>query len=228
MSNRISQMDARLVYKTGCDIVSKAGLSLSVVKLTQSTLRLEQLLILGRTQYTFGVLTSDLGSNNSQPTNTEVRLRQQDSFITSNLAYRIAEPSSASDCTYIDSTYPSPTIFNASGEAAALETLYKATLKITVNGDVIMPSLHMGRFRKVPVTQKQTGAANANAIAYDAIDGATDGIMINEPNLVLIGSKGNIIETNMPTGVATIGTAGFTRQLFEFRGLNAQNSTIIT
>jgi hypothetical protein len=227
MSNRISQMDARLVYKTGCDIVTKAGLSLTTVMLTQSTLRLEQPLIVGRTQYTFGVLTSDLGSNNTQPTNTEVRLRQQDSFITSNIAYRLAEPASLSDTTYVDSTYPSPAIFNAAGEAAALETLYKAQLKITVNGTVVVPTLHLGRFRKVPVTQKVTAAANQNGIAYDAYDGATDGIMICEPNIVLIGSKGNIIETNMPSGVTVIGTAGFTRHLFEFRGLLAQNSTII-
>jgi hypothetical protein len=228
MSNRISQMDARLVYKTGCDIVLKAKLSLDVVMLTQSTLRLEQALILGRTQYTFGVLTSDLGSANSQPTNTEVRLKQQDSFITSNIAYRLAEPSSVSDTTYIDCTYPSPTIFNASGEAAALETLFKGQLRVTVNGVVVLPTLHMGRFRLAPVTQKQTGAANANAIAYDAINGATDGIMICEPNIVLIGSKGNIIEINLPVGVAVIGTSGFTRHILEWRGLLAQNSTIIT
>lgn len=228
MSNRLSSMDARLVYMTGCGIVQKAGLSLTTVKLTQSTLRLEQALIVGRTQYTFGVLTSDLGSNNSQPTNTEVRLRQQDSFITSNLAYRLAEPASVADTTYVDTTYPSPTIFAAAGEAAALETLYKGQLRVTVNGEVILPTLHMGRFRFVPTTQKQTGAANANAIAYDAIDNSSDGVMIMEPNLVLIGSKGNIIEINLPTGVAVIGTAGFTRHVQEYRGLLAQNSTIIT
>jgi hypothetical protein len=228
MSNRISQMDARLVYKTGCDIVTKAGLSLVTVKLTQSTLRFEQQLVLGRTQYTFGILTSDLGSNNSQPTNTEVRLRQQDSFITSNIAFRLGEPLTANDPTYVDCSYPSPTIFVAAGEAAALEVLYKQQIKLTVNGEVIIPTLHTGRFRFVPTTQKQVGAANANAIAYDAIDGATDGVMICEPNLVLIGSKGNIFETSMPAGVTVISAAGFTRQIFEYRGLLAQNSTIIT
>lgn len=228
MSNRISQMDARLVYKTGQDIVVKAQLVLADVKLTQSTLRFEQQLVIGRTQYTFGVLTSDLGSNNSQPTNTEVRLRQQDSFITSNVAFRLGEPTSAADATYVDCTYPSPVIFAAAGEAAALEVLYKGQIKLTVNGDVIIPTLHTGRFRFVPVTQKATAAANQNGIAYDAIDNATDGVMINEPNLVLIGSKGNIFETSYPTGVTVIGAAGFTRMIFEFRGLNAQNSTIIT
>jgi hypothetical protein len=228
MSNRISQMDARLVYKTGCDIVTKAQLSLAVVKLTQSTLRFEQLLVVGRTQYTFGVLTSDLGSNNSQPTNTEVRLRQQDSFITSNIAMRLGEPTAATDATYVDCTYPSPTIFVAGGEAAALEILYKAQMKLVVNGDVIMPTLHTGRFRKVPQSQKAVAAANQNGIAYDEIDGATDGVMICEPNLVLIGSKGNILTTEMPSGVTVISAAGFTRQIFEFRGLLAQNSTIIT
>jgi hypothetical protein len=221
-------MDARLVYKTGEAIVIAAGLTLKACKLTQSTLRLEQALVVGRTQYTFGVLTSDLGSNNSQPTNTEVRPRVQDSFITSNLAFRLAEPASLTDTTYTDSTYPSPTIFNAAGEALTLMSLYKGQMKLTVNGDVIMPSLHMGRFLFVPRTQKATAAANQNGIAYDSFDAATDGVMINEPNLVLIGSKANILENNFPVGVTVVGTAGFTRMLWEFRGLNAQNSTIIT
>lgn len=221
-------MDARLVYKTGMEIVVKAQLPLKDVKLTQSTLRFEQQLVVGRTQYTFGILASDLGSNNSQPTNTEVRLRQQDSFITSNIAFRLGEPTSASDATYVDTSYPSPAIFNATGEAAALEVLYKGQIKLTVNGDVIVPTLHTGRFRFVPATQKATAAANQNGIAYDAMDNATDGVMICEPNLVLIGSKGNIFETTYPNGVTVIGTAGFTRMIWEYRGLNAQNSTIIT
>lgn len=228
MSNRISQMDARLVYQTGQAIVQKAGLSLSVVFLTQSTLRFEQLLILNRTQYIWGVLTSDLGSNNLPPTNTEVRLRQQDSFITSNVAFRLGEPLTAVDATYVDTTYPSPAIFVAAGEAAALEVLYKGQIKLTVNGTVIVPTLHTGRFRRVPYAQKVAAAANQNGIAYDSIDQATDGIMICEPNLVLIGSKGNLLETSYPAGVTVIAAAGFTRMIFEFRGLLAQNSTIIT
>lgn len=221
-------MDARLVYQTGMQIVQKAGLNVQAVKLTQSTLRLEQQLIVNVNKYIFGVLTSDLGTNNSQPTNTEVRLRQQDSFIVSNIAYRLAEPTSANDTTYVDTTYPSPAIFAAVGESDALMSLYKAQLKITVNGDVVVPTLHMARFFKVPFAQKVAAAANQNGIGFDSIDNATDGIMICEPNLVLIGSKGNIIETSMPVGVTTISAAGFTRHLFEFRGLNAQNSTIIT
>lgn len=228
MSNRISQMDARLVYQTGMGLVTKAGLSLSVVMLTQSTLRFEQQLIIGRTQYLWGVLTTDLSATNQPPTNTEVRLRQQDSFITSNIAFRLGEPANANDPTYVDTTYPSPAIFNAAGEAAALEVLYKGQIKLTVNGTVITPTLHTGRFRYVPLTQKVAAAANQNGIAYDAIDQATDGIMVCEPNLVLIGSKGNLLETSYPAGVTVIGTAGFTRMIFEFRGLLAQNSTIIT
>jgi hypothetical protein len=52
--------------------------------------------------------------------------------------------------------------------------------------------------------------------------------MIMEPNVTLIGSKGNIIEISLPNGVTVIGTAGFTRMIMEYRGLLAQNSTIIT
>ena len=228
MSNRLSQMDARLVYQTGMQIIVKAGLTVATCFLTQSTLRFEQQLIIGRTQYLWGILTTDLSATNQPPTNTEVRLRQQDSFITSNVAFRLGEPASAVDPTYVDTTYPSPAIFAAAGEAAALEVLYKGQIKLTVNGTVIVPTLHTGRFRLVPFAQKVAAAANQNGIAYDSIDNATDGLMICEPNLVLIGSKGNILETSYPAGVTVISAAGLTRMIFEFRGLLAQNSTIIT
>jgi hypothetical protein len=219
-------MSARLVYAQGLKTIQDAGLSEKVVKLTQSTLRLENQLTNSRTQYLFAVLVNAVNNSSNQVFNTEIRLNQQDSFIVSSIRLTIGEPSSATDTTFVDYTYPSPVVFSTSGEAAALETLYKGFLKMTINNVVVMPSLHTGRFRFVPFAQKATAAANQNGIGDDSIDSSTDGISITEPNVILIGSKNNIIEIDLPAAIATVGSN--TRVSLEFRGLLAQNSTIIT
>lgn len=226
MGNRNDQMSARLVYKNGLDIVREAGLDPKVVKLTQSTLRLENQLVTTRSNYQFAVLVNATSPSSTAVFNTEIRLNQQDSFIVSKIRLTIGEPSSAVDTTFVDCTYPSPTIFTTGSEAADLETLYKGQLKITVNNVVILPTMHLGRFRFVPFAQKQTAAANANGIAYDSFDNSSDGISITEPNLVLVGSKNSLIEINLPNAIAAVGAN--TRVALTFEGLLAQNSTIIT
>lgn len=223
---RLSNMDQRLAYNNAVEVCKRNNVDPVAAGLTPATLRLEQQLATNKTQYQFGVINGINGPSGTQ-FNTEVRLNQQDSYFVSQIAFRIGEPSAVNDATYVDCTYPSPAIFSASGEAAALEVLYKSQLKITVNGVVKIPTLHLGRFRKVQFAQKVAAAANQNGIANDSIDGATEGIMICEPNIVLIGSKNNLIEIDLPAAITTIGTAGFTRMILEFRGLNAQNSTII-
>lgn len=228
MGNRIDQMSARLVYANGLTIVKEAGLDPKVVKLTQSELRFENTVSITRTNYVFAVLVNAVNNSSNQVFNTEIRLNQQDSFIASAIRFYIGEPSSLTDATWIDYTYPSPAVFAAAGESAALETFYKGQLKITVNNVVVMPTLSLSRFRFVPFAQKVTAAANQNGIGDDAIDSSTDGLSMTEPNVILIGSKNNLIEINLPAAVSTIGAAGFTRCGLAFRGLLAQNSTIIT
>lgn len=227
MGLRIDVMDMRLIYKEAEQICIAAGVSPALAGLTDSTLRTEQQLSTTKSQYTFAILATDNGPGNTN-FNTEVRLNLQDSFICYGVNFYIGEPASATDTTYIDYTYPSPTVFNASNEAADLVTLYKAQLKITVNNTVKIPTLHMGRFWFVPNSQKATAAANQNGIADDQRDGSTDGGMLMTGLLTFIGSKKNLIELFLPATVGAIGTAGFTRAIFEWRGLLAQNSTIIT
>ncbi len=218
-------MDMRLIYKEAVEICKSAGVDPHAAGLTDSTLRLEQQLLTTKTQYQFAVLT-----NNNGPSNTlfptEVRLNQQDSFISYALSFFLGEPSAAGDCTFIDYTYPSPTVFQTVGEAAALGTIYKSYMKVTINNVVKIPTLHMGRFWFVPVTQKVAAAANQNGIGNDARDGSTDGSMMLTGLLTFIGSKNNLIEFFMPAALAAIGAN--TRMIQEWRGLLAQNSTIIT
>lgn len=218
-------MDMRLIFKEAVEICRKAGVDPEKAGLTDSTLRLEQQLLTTKSQYQFAVLTNNNGPSNTL-FNTEVRLNQQDSFISYAMNFYLGEPASAIDATFIDYTYPSPTVFVGVGEAAALATVYKAYMKVTINNVVKIPTLHMGRFWFVPLTQKQTGAANANNIAQDARDGSTDGGMLLTGLLTFIGSKNNLIEFFLPAALTAVGAQ--TRAIQEWRGLLAQNSTIIT
>lgn len=227
MSNRFSTFDNRLVYQQGLQVIQAAGLSASTVKLTQSVLRLEQQLSITTARYQFSALKVDNGPSGTQ-FNTEVRLNQQDSFVVSSMGMYIGEPSSATDTTWIDHTYPNPLTFVGTGEAVALETLYKSQLRMTINNIVVMPTLYTSRFRKVGAAQKVTAAANQNGIGNDQIDMSSDGLMLVEPNIYIIGSKQNLIELILPVALSAVSASGFTRVILELRGLLAQNSTSVT
>jgi hypothetical protein len=222
--NRLSTFDNRLVYENAVKICTAYSVDyMGASPISQSTLRLEQTLVTTNTQYTFAVLT-----NNNGPAGTlfptEIRLNQQDSFITSALTIRLGLPANAGDCAYIDHSYPNPIVF-ATG-AAALGVIYKSQLKVTINNVVKIPTLQLGRFRQVQFAQQATAAANQNGIAQDSIDEATDGMMLVEPNIILIGSKNNLIQVTLPAALAAV-DAG-TRLIMEWRGVLVQNSTIIT
>lgn len=227
MSNQIDNLGQRLVYEKAVQVLLNAGVSTDISKLTRSTLRFEQQLNTAASFYTFGVTTQDNGPAGTK-FNTEVRLDLQNSFVVSSISMYIAEPSAATDATFIDCTYPSPAIFTNTGEAAALGVLYHSQLKLTVNNVVVTPSLYTSRFRRVQEAQKVAAGTNQNGIANDSIDMAVDGLDITEPNLYFIGSKGNLLQLFLPAAVSAIGADGFTRVIIECRGLLAQNSTIIT
>lgn len=222
-----NQATARMLYENAKMLVKQAGLDPTVVKLTQSDLVLEQQLNTTSSSYTFGVLDNNNGPSNTL-FNTEIRLTMQDSLIAGGWGFFLLEPASAIDTTVIAATYPNPVRFAASGEALALETLYNSYSKITVNKDVVAPIWHLSRHRMVPQSQKQTGAANAPAVGNDQIDLSSDGFFPCEPNIIFIGSKGSVVELKLPSAVTVIASAGFTRVRMHYRGLLAQNSTIIT
>jgi hypothetical protein len=217
---------ARMLYENAAKICTDAGLDLKVVKLTQSDLVLEQQ-INTLTNYTFAILQNDNGPAGTL-FNTELRLVQQDSLIAGAWGFFLLEPLAVNDATLIAHTYPNPVAFAAGGEALALETLYNSVTKITVNKDVVGFNWHMSRHRLVPQSQKATAAANQNGIGNDQIDLSSDGFFPVEPNIIFIGSKGSLIELKLPAPVAVIGAAGFTRMRMHYRGLLAQNSTIIS
>jgi hypothetical protein len=194
--------------------------------LTQSDLILEQQMLTTMNSYLFPVLNNQQGNNGSTIFNTEIRLTQQDAFVVSSWGMFLLAPTSAVDTTFIAQTYPNPILFTG-GASAAAETLYNSAITIKVNNDVIYPVLSTSRFRMVPQTQQTpliTGVQNANP--YAQIDLGEDGFFAVEPNLVIIGSKGTNIILNLPTNLTAVTT--FQRTRIHFRGLLAQNVTIIT
>lgn len=194
------------------------GFDVRKFKLTQSFLRLEQLAVVGTTNYIFRALV-----NEAQPQvfNTEQRLNLQDSFIPSEIGFFLAFPSGATDDTFKPLTYVSPT-FTAND--AQYQKFYNGVLSIAVNNNILVPAWDMWRHWYSPQTQ-QTAALGAGS-PMDQVDGKTDSFYPMEPNVALIGSKNIVITLTLKTGLTAIEASS--RIVLWFRGILAQNSTVVS
>lgn len=217
-----SNLDARLVYENSKQALAKAFPNIpniaSICKLTQSTLRLEVPLVAGNTLYQFNVLKND-------PLffNTETRLKQQDSAVIYQLGLFVAAPASSTDAAFNLETYPNAVSFGAN--AVPLQALYNGSnLSITVNNDILVPNWDVFKHFYKPETQ-QTAAIAADSPG-DQLRGADDGFYPMEPNVVLIGSKSNVIKVELPVGLTAI-TAN-SRLICMLRCVIAQNSTVVS
>jgi hypothetical protein len=187
-------------------------------KLTQSYLRLEVLLATGTSQYQYRVLVND---SNPQIFNTERRLNLQDTFIPSEVGFFLGFPTSATDDTYKLLSYPSP--FLVTNDAQYFR-LYNGSLSITVNNNVLVPSWDMWRHYAALQTQ-QTAALGAGS-PMDEFDGRVTGFYPMEPNVALIGSKQIQIFHTLVNGMTAVDE--FSRAILVFRGILAQNSTVVS
>jgi hypothetical protein len=230
MSNyQQSQVNARLVFENAIKICNKANVPAVAAKLTQSFLRLEQAIVTTKAQYQFPILVNNNGPANTL-FNTEIRLNQQDSIITSAWGVFLAIPTSATDATFRLLTYASQNApnFTTAGAAVAAQTLYNSIFNIAVNNTVILPAWDAFRHILVPQTQNGVIITAQTIVPTDQVDGSGDGFFPVEPNLVWIGSQNIVINLIMPAAIGTIQAGGFSRIVVIFRGLLAQNSTIIT
>lgn len=221
-------VNSRLVYENAKKNLTDAGVSIAAAKLTQSFLRLENQLIVGKTQFAFPVLNNQ---NNFSGTifPTEQRLNQQDSFVAAMWGVFLSNPSAntaVGRATAILHTYPNPTAFPTAGTAAAAETIYNSYFQLSVNNDIILPAWDASRHRLVPQTQDGVGVTAQTVFPEDQIDLGSDGFFPVEPNLVFIGSKNSVLTLIMPAALAAVETVETISVIY--RGVLAQNSTIIT
>ncbi len=221
-----SQVNQRLVFENAKQICVDAGVPTVAAQLTESFLRLEQVLVTTRAQYQFPILVNNNGPANTL-LNTETRLNQQDSLISYAWGFFVANPSSATDTTFRLNTYGNPQTYATALAAVALNTLYNSYFNIAVNNKIVLPAWDAFRHMIVPQTQNGVGVTAQTIFNQDELDGSGDGFYPIEHNLVWIGSQNIVINLIMPAALGTVNTA-FTRAVVIFRGLLAINSTIIT
>jgi hypothetical protein len=218
-------VNSRLVYENAKKSLLAAGVNPDTAKLTQSFLRTENVMTTTATKYQFTILNNQ---NNTSGTifNTEQRLNQQDSFVTAMWGVFISKPASATDAAFILHTYPNAQVFTTANAAAAAETIYNSIFQLSVNNDIILPAWDVSRHRLVPQTQNGVIITAQTIGPIDEIDLGSDGFYPVEPNIVFIGSKNNVLTLLLPAALAAVETTE--RVSVIFRGVLAQNSTIIT
>lgn len=193
------------------------------MKLSQSDIRLECGLAANSTNFVFGV-NPQQNSSSGAPFNTEIRLPMQDSLCVNEWFLYVAKPASSTDTNFKLHTYGNIVDFTAGAAAAIDGTLYSnSKMKITVNNDVLVPQRLLSNFIYRPQTQ-QTAALGAGS-PNDQWRGVEDGGITSEPNVVLIGSKNNVISIELPAALATVDANS--RLILIGKGIYAQNSTIV-
>lgn len=192
-------------------------------KLSQHEIRLEVGLNTNNNRFAFGV-TPNQASSSNLIFNTENRLQLQDSLIVAEYGIFVAQPSSTTDTGYDLHTYGNTQVFSATDAAALDSTFYSNGFFSTkVNNDVVIP--YRGLFNHLYRPQTQETAPIGAGSPKDQIRGAEDGFVTQEPNLLLIGSKNYVPEIVLPSALAT--AAPFLRTILIYRGVLAQNSTVV-
>jgi hypothetical protein len=217
----------RLAFEKAKQAINSAGFSLGQAVLSQSYLRLEVALSTTITNYQFPVLVNDVSSSNTTSFNTEQRLNLQDAFVCSSIGLFFAKPSSSTDTSYQLVTYPNAQIFTASNTASSLFNWYNSSLTLTVNNRQIVPAYDLYRHYNVPITQQQSApyyAANTQAFK-DQQSGADSAFYPVEPAWVLVGSKQNTLQVQLPAAMTAVESNS--RAVIILRGHLAQNVTSV-
>lgn len=196
------------------------------LKLSQSEIRLEVKLDALRNTFVFGVTPNQANTNNIQ-FNTERRLQLQDSLCVNEYGVFVGNPAADDDTAWKLRTYGNIVDFTAATTALSLDSTFYSHghLQVNANNDVVIP--YRGLFNHLTKNQTQQTAALGAASPNDQIRGAEDGFITAEPNLVLIGSKNYVPQIILPASL-TIDAADHPRAVIIFRGVLAQNSTVVS
>jgi hypothetical protein len=222
----MNSIAARMVFQNAINSMVKAfsgtpGFDIRQYKLTQSYLRLEQPLTVGKSNYLFPVM---INQSNPQIFNTEQRLNLQDSFVTSEVRFYLAQPSSGVDYSFRKLMYPNPFVFVDEPTALAVGAVYNGYMTISVNNNILVTAWDLDRHYYSPETQ-QTAPFGAGSPLTE-YNGNNDGLYPMEPNVVFVGSKNNVVQIQLAQGV-TVAPAN-ARIGLEFKGILAQNSTVVS
>jgi hypothetical protein len=215
-----TQHGARLVFDNAKNLVNNAGFSAGQAVLSQSYIRSEVAMSTTTTSYQIPILVNSVGAGTNFATNNLLNL--QDAFVVSSIGVFVAIPAASTTTAFPLYTYPNATAFSTSGASAALYNLYGGKLSVVVNNRQIVPAWDLYRHLYVPQTQQ--GAAST-ATTIDQNDATEFGYYPVEPNIVLVGSKNNVISLELPGAISTLQAGVAPRIVVIMRGILAQNVT---
>jgi hypothetical protein len=221
-----TQIGQREVFNNARRLVDAAGLSTSATVLSQSYLRSEVAMSTSTTSYHIPILVNDNQNGATSSYNTSSLLALQDAFVVSSIFIGWANPSSATDAAFIPQTYPNAVAAGSVAIANALNAIYSSNLQVTVNNRQILTGWDTLRHYFVPQTQNLT-VTQLQTTAITQIDYSENGFYPVEPNLVFVGSKNNQVTLNFPQAISSVPTSTFGRLIVIFRGILAQNATVI-
>lgn len=215
-----TQLGARMVFDNAKNLVNNAGFSAGQAVLSQSYIRSEVAMSTATTSYQIPILVNAVGAGTSFATNNLLNL--QDAFVVSAIGIFVSIPAASTTTAFPLFTYPSALQFTTAGAATALYNLYNGKLQIVVNNRQIVPSWDIYKHLVVPQTQQ--GAA-ATATTIDQNTGSEFGYYPCEPNIVLVGSKNNVVSLELPAAISTLQASVAPRIVVIFSGILAQNVT---
>lgn len=221
----MSQLNARLVYRNAVRSMKAAGVDPSRAILSQSFLRFERIAQTAQTNYQFGVLINDSPAG-QQVRPLEQRLQLQDAFYCSSVQVYFSYTADVANTNYIPNFYPSTANASSAAIAAALGNFYNGQLSLSVNNRTIVTAWSIMRHYDAPQTQS-TGTTTPPLV--DQKNGGTSGAFVCEPNWVLIGSKNNQLQIQLPAAIGTLPTAPAGIILgVTLYGVLAQNCTVVS
>jgi len=215
-----TQHGQRLIFDNAKNLVNNAGFSAGQAVLSQSYIRSEVAMSTTTTSYQIPILVNSVGAGTNFATNNLLNL--QDAFVVSSIGIFTAIPAASTTTAFPLYTYPNASAYSTVGAAAALYNLYNGKLSVVVNNRQIVPSWDLYRHLYVPQTQQ--GAA-ATATTIDQNDATEFGYYPVEPNIVLVGSKNNVISLELPGAISTLQATTAPRIVVIMRGILAQNVT---
>ena len=215
-----TQHGQRLIFDNAKALVNNAGFSAGQAVLSQSYIRSEVAMSTSTTSYQIPILVNSVGASSNFATNNLLNL--QDAFVVSSIGVFVSIPAASTTTAFPLYTYPNASAFTTSGAAAALYNLYNGKLSVVVNNRQIVPAWDLYRHLYVPQTQQ--GAA-ATATTIDENDATEFGYYPVEPNIVLVGSKNNVISLELPGAISVLQASVAPRIVVIMRGILAQNVT---
>lgn len=192
-------------------------------KLSQNEIRLEVRLNITSNSFIFGLTPNQANSSNLQFP-TERRLELQDTLVSSEYGVFVANPSSDTDVAFELKTYGNNQVFTQPQADQLNSTFYSnGFYQLKCNNDVVAP--YRGLWNHMYVPETQATAAPGAASPIDQRRGAEDGFITQEPNILLIGAKNYVPSVELKAALTSAGT--FARAIVIYRGILAQNSTIV-